>query len=716
MIARISLALVLHNHQPIGNFDWVIEKAYRTAYEPMLGALERHPGVRLGLHYSGPLLEWIESSHPEAIERLRVLVDRGQVEILGGGWYEPVLAALSEADRMGQLRCMGDELERRFGRRPRGAWLAERVWEPSLPADLARAGYAWTILDDHHLRGASVAEDAMWTAFTTDDRGERVNLFGTEQGLRYRIPFGEVDDLIAYLRAHATTDGRRIGMMGDDGEKFGAWPTTYEHCWGAGRWVERCFTALEANASWLATTTPSSWLEREPPATRIYPPTSSYVEMTEWALPPDEAGLFHDALARGRAVGSPEARFLQGGTWRNFQARYREIGELHKQMLRVSRKVASMPEGPVRDRALRHLYRGQSNDCYWHGLFGGIYIVHLRLATLAELIAAEDLADAALPAAASQLVDWDLDGLDEVLLTTPSQVVAVDLAEGAGISGWDLRASRTALLSVLRRRPEAYHARLAAESPARTPTAGAAASIHELIPERQPGLTELLRYDSHERRAGLVRFLPAGTSAETVYHVAEDELGDFIDRPFRLEHLSDGQLTASREGHVSGEPVRVEKTIALDGGRLVPQLRLAVTVEHLGTVPLDCDLVLEWSFNLAGGGGNPAAWYEAPARGGAAATARSPHDSTGAPGQLTTLAFGNDDTGVRVDLALAPGADVAWFPVETISSSEVGFERVYQGSCLLLRWPIRMDAGDRRRVTATFAVTQPGERAGDAPG
>ena len=346
MTARISLALVIHNHQPVGNFGWVIEDTFRTAYEPMLAALERHPGVRVGLHYSGPLLEWLVAEQPRAVERLAALADRGQVEILGGGWTEPILASLPVADRIAQLRRMGDELAARFGRRPRGAWLAERVWEPSLPADLVRGGYEWTILDDNHLRAASVAEDAMWGTFTTDDQGERLTVFGTEQGLRYRIPFGEVDDLIAYLREHATEDGRRVGMMGDDGEKFGAWPTTYEHCWGGGRWVDRCFEAIEANADWLTTTTPSDWLEREPPVGRIYVPTASYVEMTEWALPADEAGAFHDALAAARAATRPEARFLRGGFWRNFQARYREVNDLHKQMLRASAKVAAMPDGP----------------------------------------------------------------------------------------------------------------------------------------------------------------------------------------------------------------------------------------------------------------------------------------------------------------------------------------------------------------------------------
>ena len=80
---RISLALAFHNHQPVGNFGWVIAEVYDAAYEPMVAALERHPTVRLSLHYSGPLLEWLRAERPDFIERLGALVERGQVEILG---------------------------------------------------------------------------------------------------------------------------------------------------------------------------------------------------------------------------------------------------------------------------------------------------------------------------------------------------------------------------------------------------------------------------------------------------------------------------------------------------------------------------------------------------------------------------------------------------------------------------------------------------------
>jgi len=717
---HISLALVLHNHQPVGNFGWVIAETYRTAYEPMLAALERHPGVRVGLHYTGPLLEWLEAEQPQAVERLAGLAERGQVEILGGGWTEPVLTSLPQADRVAQLRRMGDELATRFGRRPRGAWLAERVWEPSLPADLVRGGYAWTILDDNHLRAASVAEDAMWSAFTTDDQGERLTVFGTEQGLRYRIPFGQVEDLIEYLREHATEDGRRVGMMGDDGEKFGAWPMTYEHCWGDGRWVDRCFEALEANRDWLSTTTPSDWLEREPPVGRVYVPTASYVEMTEWALPSDEAGIFHDALARARAADDPEARFLRGGFWRNFQAKYREVNDLHKQMLRTSAKVAAMPDGPTRGRAVDHLQRGQSNDCYWHGLFGGIYIVHMRMATLQHLIAAEDLADAAARSSGAEpddahVGDWDLDGHPDAVLASPAQLVTVDLDEGAGISTWDLRASRVALLASMRRRPEAYHARLLAhDSEAGSVAADGSVSIHEMVAVKEPGLSDFLHYDDHERRGALVRLLVPNLAPVDLRIGTTPDLAP-VDKPWAMERLGQDRIDVRREA----DGLMMERRLRIGGPRGAPWLEVEVDATNISAERRAADLGLEWSFCLSGGGGNPAAYYEVagsadadgPARAPSDATdvagrARSPHDGSGDLAAAQWLAFGNDHDGVHVEATTDPAARVTWFPVETVSNSESGFERVYQGSSLLFRWPLDLEPDATTRVWLRFAIRE----------
>ena len=686
MSGRISLALVFHNHQPVGNFGWVIEEVFGQAYEPMVGALERHPHVRVGLHYTGPLLEWLGRERPEFLDRLRALVGRGQVEIIGGAHYEPILVALPARDRHGQLVRMREELGRLFGTRPAGAWLAERVWEPSLPADLADAGYRYTVLDDNHLRGAAVPEDEMWGTYTTDDQGRLLAIFGTEKGLRYLIPFRPVEELIAYLREHASAERPVLGTMGDDGEKFGAWPGTYEHCWGQGGWVDECFGAFEKNAAWLTTVTPSEWLAAQAPIGRIYVPTSSYVEMTQWALPPDEANRFHDALAEAERRRSPAARFLKGAMWRNFQARYREINDLHKQMLDASAAVDAMPSGPARVTALDHLYRGQSNDCYWHGLFGGIYIVHMRMATLHHLIAAADLAagDRALAGTA----DYDLDGIDEVRVGTVGQTALVDVAEGGGVGAWDLRATRVALASVLRRRPEAYHAQLRAFENAKARGEKAEGrtltSIHDTLLVKEEGLSRLLVYDDYERRSGLVRLTLGG-----------GEVGDFHRGAWQVERTAESEVVLSR----TAGGLAVVKTLALAGDRLAPTLRLSVEVTA-GAQAVGGTLALEWNLNLSGGGANPAAYYrwgDTEVRHDGAGTLR-PTDPE--------LSFGNTYDGVHIVVRADPPAERQWYAVETVSNSEAGFERVYQGSCLTFRWPLRLAAAKSAHFSAEFRVHQ----------
>ena len=729
MTRRIALALTLHNHQPVGNFGWVIAETYERAYLPMVEALERHPGVRVALHYTGPLLVWLRAERPEFVARLAALAARDQVEIVGGGWYEPVLAALPERDRVGQLVRMADELEATFGRRPRGAWLAERVWEPDLPTALVSAGYEWTILDDAHFRAAAIPEDDLWGSYTTDDQGKVLTVFGTEQGLRYRVPFAEVDDVIGYLRDHATEDGDRLGTMGDDGEKFGAWPTTWEHCWGEGRWVERFFDALDVNADWLTTMPPSDWTERHRPVGRVYLPTGSYAEMGEWALPADEGLAFGTALRSARAEHRPEARWLRGAIWRNFQVRYREINDLHKQMLAVSDLVDALPAGPARTATLDLLYAGQSNDPYWHGLFGGVYLPDLRVAAIGRLIAAEDLAvgDAA---PTGVLRDVDLDARDEVVLAGPGQFVTIKLEEGGGIARWDLRAARHPLGAVMRRRPEAYHETLRRHELAAgheggegsaTAEGGAPASIHEIVTVKQEGLLDHLRYDDYERRSGLLRILPAGTTAEAALAGTADELGDLRDGTWTIETLEADRLVAVRDGTVrtatGRAPVRATRTIRIDGGRLDPRIELDLDIHHTGGSdesdgagsPIDALVAVEWSTMLLGGGGNPSAWLELDGE-------RSTHDAARSARGVARMAAGNDALGVRVDTITDRPVD-AWIgPIQTVSNSEAGFELVYQGSTTLLVTPLRLPPGERWTLRITQRVTVAADRADEGTG
>ncbi len=726
MTRRIALALVLHNHQPVGNFGYVIAQNHDIAYLPMIEALERHPTVRVALHYTGPLLEWLRSERPDTVERLTGLHARGQVEILGGGWCEPVLASLPERDRVGQLRTMATELTAVFGERPRGAWLAERVWEPDVPTSLHEAGYEWTVVDDAHFRSAAIDDDAMWGPYSTEDQGRRISVFGTEQGLRYRIPFGTVDSVIDHLRTNATDDGRRVGVMGDDGEKFGGWPTTWDHCWGHDRWVDWFFDALEANADWLTTTTPSTWLDHEHPIGRIYLPTGSYAEMGEWSLPAEEGRRYAAVLRADLAEGRLEPRWMRGGFWRNFQVKYREVNDLHKQMLRASAAVETLPEGPIRVLATDHLYQGQSNDCYWHGVFGGIYLSHMRLATLEHLIAAQDAVDGArrrqgLEVDGTWSLDTDLDGVDELVVRDPGQSLVIKPSEGAGIGTWDLRAPRHALLSVLRRRPEAYHARLVAFEAGAGETEAHEAelpgSIHDIVKVREPGLAARLHYDSHERRSGLVHILPLDATPASFIDASVRELGDLVDGAFEVVGASADEVRLRRVGRVTTDggrvttdgdvvPLVVDKTFRFEHDRRAPSIALEVEARNAGEGSIDARLCLGWSVNMLGGGGNPAAWFDLGDR-------LVAFDSNGELDPATTIGFGNDALGVSVTATASPAAAIWWASIDTVSLSEDGFERTHQGSSLAFVWPLQLAPGGSMTVSVSMAVHSDVDRALD---
>ena len=68
---------------------------------------------------------------------------------------------------------------------------------------------------------------------------------------------------------------------------------------------------------------------------------------------------------------------------------------------------------------------------------------------------------------------------------------------------------------------------------------------------------------------------------------------------------------------------------------------------------------------------------------------------------MTAVEQGNDYIGIGVATTLSEATDVWWAPVETVSNSEAGFERVYQGTGLLFSWPLSLAPGASRTVTVT---------------
>lgn len=695
-----ALALVFHAHQPVGNFDSVIEEAFQTAYEPMIAALERHPRVRAGLHFSGFLLDWIAARHGEYIERLQRLWAAGQIEIMGGGYYEPILAMLREPERQAQMARQNRRIEDWFGATPRGFWLAERVWEPDLAASLARAGLQYVIVDDTHLQLAGQPDEAVWAAHWTEHQGQRLRVVASDHFLRRAIPFLPEAQSLEYLAQAARKQSQPLLVMGDDLEKFGAWPHTWEHVHQNG-WLERFFHRLEGAASEVECVRLGDWLEQHPPQRRVYLPAASYQEMMRWALPPELAQQLEAATAEPGLEKS--RRFLAGAPWRNFLVRYPEANLNHQLGVDLSLRLERMREGKPRklkpkdkatwETAHAHLLAAQCNDAYWHGLFGGLYAPHLRNTTCTHLAAADRIVADLELAPATRRWDLDLDGAEEVELRGQGLRALVAPADGGTLKLLESAAVPVNLTHSLRRRPERYHEQI------RQKLAGQGIA---LLAQAQAGsaadagrLAETLIYDRYERAGGRLFFMPEGVEYTDYLQLDLREIPDWADAAYAIASLGEEgswrALELRRDGKIQGQAAKAHKYYRLHA--VEPELETGWEIEAPGLDGYRAGL--EFTVNLL-----------APA----AADRRLEFNGQSLPiewaGVAATPRLCWRDGWRGFQLTLEAAGAVWWIqPLYTVSQSEAGFERVYQGSACMAVFPHARQGRVRLRWSQSGGAT-----------
>ena len=196
--------------------------------------------IQLTVHCSGSLLGWLREHAGKTFDLLGELAASGRVELLTGGFYEPILPMLREPDKVGQIQRLTEFLRVSFGVTPRGMWLAERVWEPQLPRSLAAAGVEYVVVDDHHFALAGLDPESVGGYFLTEDEGQPLAVFPISERLRYLVPFADPRTSLEYLESRRGTGS--VTLV-DDGEKFGVWPGTHRLVYTEG-WLRRFFDTL----------------------------------------------------------------------------------------------------------------------------------------------------------------------------------------------------------------------------------------------------------------------------------------------------------------------------------------------------------------------------------------------------------------------------------------------------------------------------------------
>ena len=123
------------------------DKVYQSVYKPLVKFLYSHPDFKFSFSFTGPQLIYYKKKRTEFITILKELVERNQVEILGGGYYSPVLPLLFTVDRNTQIDMLSTEIRQTVGRRPRGITMFADIWDSSMVNNLQTSGIEYALLD-----------------------------------------------------------------------------------------------------------------------------------------------------------------------------------------------------------------------------------------------------------------------------------------------------------------------------------------------------------------------------------------------------------------------------------------------------------------------------------------------------------------------------------------------------------------------------------------
>jgi alpha-amylase len=290
-------------------------------------------------------------------------------------------------------------------------------------------------------------------------------------------------------------------------------------------------------------------------------------------------------------------------------------------------------------------------------------------------------------------LDFDADDNEEIYLTSDHYTALIQPSDGATLSALDLRTTNVPLINSLMRRPEAYHEavrKIKSSSPEKF------ASIHDQVRAKEDGLEKFLHYDRWRRNSFRLLLFSTDRGFQDYAPLALDEDGTLAGGRYRVAKTSktNVQLVSeeSRDWSVTKEfsfaradkgfEVACDVTLAkTNPGEATVQVAIEAVVNYLAPAATD-------RYFDANGERFPMRW--------SAATSANP----------LRVIDEWQKTGVSLE---APGAREFWIaPIETVSESEGGFERIYQGSQIAAVWSVPLVSGGQWRGKLILKAFQVG--------
>ncbi len=702
---NINLPIVFHFHQPVGNFPWVIEDVYKKSYDPLINNLFKFKDIKITLHFSGNLLEWFLNNKPDFVEKIKIMAKRDQIEIIGGGYYEPIFAIIPYRDKIAQMKKLADMIREEFGLEVSGAWLSERVWEPDYPSFLNDAGLKYVLVDDNHFRSTGITEEGTLYSYITEDEGKTLRIFPINEYVRYLIPWKPTYMSIDYLKKIADEKGDRVAVLMSDAEKMGVWGTTHQICYVEGQGHQEgdggkpfipAFLEQIRNNTWIKTLTLFEYINKFPAKGLVYLPTASYDKMEEWVLPTEIRKNFKKIQ---KSLREDEERketyqFIRGGFWRYFLVKYPESNNMHKKMLHIRNKLISVEENLLKVQneqltsvilkkiaeAWDQIYKAQCNDCYWHGLFGGVYLQFLRFSNYAHLINAEKIIDEIYILINQKLknyiyitpIDLFKDSKTEYLIESDLINVYINPSDGGTIFELDYKPKSYNLLNTMTRWPEAYH-------------------------ESKKLTTKEVLVDRFRRSLLRLRFLHDDVSLQQLHSDQYYEFGDFVDGNFRVTSTEkDGKIAIiemERMGSIKDtnsddrNPVRITKDIRVEENEIKVSLRINFIEkpeqeELLGRIVKNLNLAVDFPF-FFNGDTNKFQWSseQIEIMSNNEKDLLEPFEYIGSSFKAYDESY---DLNFEIDISSKTDViKINKFPIIAYTYTEQGYKEIYQGICVV---------------------------------
>lgn len=517
-----KLIFTVHNHQPVGNFDHVIREAFEKSYKPFIDLVFDLKYPKVCFHFSGILYDWLEKNEPYCLDKIKEMVFRNQIEILSGGYYEPILGVIPERDRISQIKKLNDYINKKFNFSPKGIWLTERVFNPTIPKTLYDCGMEYVVIDDTHLLTSGVEESEVNDCFVTEYESKKIKIFTINHNLRYLIPYKEPYKTVEYINSFK----EGIFVMADDGEKFGLWPESHKLVYDE-KWLYNFFETIKNSNIDMARFLDVS--DRKPKKL-VYVPNTSYFELSQWALSAEDGNKIEEFRKNAPA---DLKKFIRGGFFENFFTKYRQSNLIHKRSYLVSELVAKNYDSCAEN----FLHMAQCNCGWWHGVFGGVYLPHIRAAVYENLLKAQKiLFDKSRDNIKTDISDIDVDGNEEIIIETKNNFFIFSPYYGGSVTEFSSKNKFVNYSCVMERKKEAYH----------------------LKPAKDINGNDINKnfdyfYDWHNRVMLLDHFVNPSNGLADFSKARYGEQGDFIPQPYSYDlkfSNSKAELSFNRSGVV----------------------------------------------------------------------------------------------------------------------------------------------------------------------